>query len=194
MTTAVTIAADDWGTAGALPASEVTFSFQLITPTIDGTTDRVTAATLWIVRLDGTGSGATELPAAPPGSGIKIRSTLEGWRSVVVASYPAGAITLTDLINGYAVDPETLAPADAPQAWWTALAAFQGPAGDKGPTGDKGPAGDKGPTGDKGATGDAGTPGVSFTTTGLTGIVVLSEAAYAALSTKSPTTLYVTTP
>lgn len=166
MTTTITIGADDWTALGAVPSEGTYFRFHLVN--VDTSTGRLRSEQAWLVETDAAGVASTTIPDAVIGNGLVIQTGLKGLPDTTVAGYPTGAISLIDLLS-YAVDPATLAPAEAPAAWWAALEAAQlgtgpgggtGPQGPQGPLGAQGPAGATGPKGDTGSAGTAGAQGI----------------------------------
>ncbi|WP_223690121.1 collagen-like protein [Leifsonia poae] len=181
----VTIGADDLAQAGLTPAEGDRFMFRFAQVAVGET--RVTSTDTWTVTLDEAGNASTSVPQTPPGNAVVVSSSLRGFRTTYVAGYPNTDTTLTELLTDFTVNPSTLAPTPATDAWWVALRTLQaqvdaiegggpggpgdkGPTGDKGPDGDrgpqgfpgdKGPVGDQGPIGTKGATGDLGTKGAT---------------------------------
>ena len=124
MTTTLTIAADDFALAGTIPAVGAQFIITPVHVSINSTTDQIVSGKSFGVTVDATGAASTAIPDALAGNGLSIWSTLQGWVTVAVANYPTGTISLPDLINGYSVDPTTLAVTAAnSSAWVTALAA-----------------------------------------------------------------------
>ena len=99
----LTIGADDWSALGLAPAVGVTFRFARVN--VDASTGRVLSAAPWNVTLDSSGAATTQIPASVNGNGIAIDANLQGWRRIVVASYPNSALTLAQLLSSLIVDP-----------------------------------------------------------------------------------------
>jgi hypothetical protein len=120
MTTTLTIAVDDFTPIGATPAVGTKFRLNGLSTQL-GVNGRITSTKKWWVLTSVEGDVQTQIPDSQPGEALMIGSNLPGWQDTVVAGYPSGVISLSELVAEYGVEPRTLKRQEAVPAWWLEL-------------------------------------------------------------------------